>query len=436
MSGHEALETARDALFWEHLAADRLAVVYLAVAFVSIAVGLIHSRLSPRPKSMVPLLALTSVVTIGIWLLVADAGAIVACSLYVWSAAAALVTMIRFWGLLGKSFDVSQAKRVFPAIGSAAIAGALLGSAGAAAEIMFIPLADSERSSARTLVDLQSHRGAQAIGSIFLIVLASQTANDGYLGWLIAGSRAVAAAFAFRSRELYQLLFSRMLKRTAARPIAFPELDVASLESLVSALGSPDEEKVRAALMLLAERGRMNAVLLLIFYHPSPDVLALENFTASDRTDYLEHAGNRLDHEYATVRAAALRARMWLSPNEDEIRARLEVTCPVVHATALVGLASNFVVDRTEIEPRIVRILETGSPVAREALARAIRFGPSMRSKDALLMLSESSDDSVVVSVVETIEQVQDPVFIPTLIQLQGRRCTRLVATLALSDSG
>src|ERR1700752_2037558 len=88
----------------------------------------------------------------------------------------------------------------------------------------------------------------------------------------------------------------------------FPDLDLASLETLIAALSRPDEREVVAALELLAAKGRTRLVPALILYHPSPIVVrrALDLFDEAGRTDYVSTLGALLEHPDATVRQAAL----------------------------------------------------------------------------------------------------------------------------------
>src|SRR4029453_4100325 len=101
-----------------------------------------------------------------------------------------------------------------------------------------------------------------------------------------------------------------------------PELDLGSLENLFAALNSREDHEVMGAMDVLAAEGRVRLIPALILYHPSQPVVlrALQHFERSDRTDFVPVADRLLSHADHEVRAAALRARTSVAPEETVLR--------------------------------------------------------------------------------------------------------------------
>jgi ATP:ADP antiporter, AAA family len=296
-----------------------------------------------------------------------------------------------------------------------------------AVELLFVPLGERLRTGAKTFIDTVAHRGGQALASVAILAMGAAGLGTSHLGLVIVALGLATAIVASRIRRQYLGVFRKTLADAAAHPgHAFPEFDLASLESLLSALSSTDPARVTASLRLLADRERAHLIPTLILYHPSPDVLveALELLTGSGRTDFLPLSDRLLDHEYAAVRAAALRARIEIAPDEQLLWSKADVSCPVVRATALVGLVTNFVRAR-ELQPELDKIVEDGSPIAREALANAIRYGRPLVFDDHLARLARSDEDDVLVSVVRSMNKTPSPRFLPLLLRLLERRRVR-----------
>lgn len=147
IAGHTLLETARDALFLQKLPALRLPWMYFAIALGAIVVSGFESRFAPRTSTrrQVGLLMLVAAaVTLGFYLLLPEMSDLGLYALYFWSGILATVIVTRFWGLMGNVFTVTQAKRVFAAVGAGSVTGAIAGSALAGALAM--------RADGRTLI--------------------------------------------------------------------------------------------------------------------------------------------------------------------------------------------------------------------------------------------------------------------------------------------
>ncbi len=131
MAAHALLETSRDALFLARLEARQLPVVYLLIALVAIPLTTARHGLfaaSDRRRAFSAWLVFAALVTALFWGLVARANTWTLYALYVWSGLFSTLSVLQFWIVVGDSFTVSQAKRVFALIGTGSILGAIAGS--------------------------------------------------------------------------------------------------------------------------------------------------------------------------------------------------------------------------------------------------------------------------------------------------------------------
>jgi ATP:ADP antiporter, AAA family len=131
MVGHALLETARDALFLARLGPELLASAYLAIAVVAmLAVTAVRRWGGVRdPRRL--LLTFLAFAVLGTTLLAATipiAPSLVFV-LYVWTGLVATLVVPSFWTLIDRSLRVTEAKRMFAAIGAGGVTGAMLGSA-------------------------------------------------------------------------------------------------------------------------------------------------------------------------------------------------------------------------------------------------------------------------------------------------------------------
>lgn len=140
IAGHTVLETARDALFLEQLPATRLPWVYAALAALSLVASAASTvfarRFGRRAALVLSLLGCAYVVTL--LELLAPTPAVVF-TLYLTSGVIGTVLLLQFWMFAGQLYTVSQAKRLFGAIGSGGVLGATLGAGAAAVTLRFAP---------------------------------------------------------------------------------------------------------------------------------------------------------------------------------------------------------------------------------------------------------------------------------------------------------
>ncbi len=131
VASHAILETARDALFLAKVPATHLPWVFLAIATLSLALANVQSRVSRRlagRSALTVWITAAGVVTLAFWLGSSALGAVGVYALYVWSGVLATLVLVHFWTLLGTTFSITQAKRLYGVIGAGSVIGALVGS--------------------------------------------------------------------------------------------------------------------------------------------------------------------------------------------------------------------------------------------------------------------------------------------------------------------
>lgn len=128
VSAHTMMETARDALFLEKIAAERLPLVYALLA----GLGLVVARGNAwfverfgRRNTLIATLLAAAYGTVVLYRLPATRGAVFA--LYAWSALIGTLMVAQFWMLCGSVFTLGQSKRLFAPISSGGVLGAVVG---------------------------------------------------------------------------------------------------------------------------------------------------------------------------------------------------------------------------------------------------------------------------------------------------------------------
>jgi hypothetical protein len=138
-----------------------------------------------------------------------------------------------------------------------------------ATELLYLPLPDSIRPRIRATLDILGQRLGQASASLVIIGIAATDLSLRFVASVFALAAVLWAASAFALRRPYVELLGESLKGGATlRPGEFPELDVASLETLVAALDSPDDAEVLAAIDGLERDGKERLVPVLMLRHP------------------------------------------------------------------------------------------------------------------------------------------------------------------------
>lgn len=364
----------------------------------------------------------------------------------------ALAAQVILGGWLFRTIGLHRALWILPALLFVGAAGVALGGGLVAAlllkgadgslrnsvhrtgsELLYVPLSDAVRAQAKPLIDLVGQRGGQALASLLILSENVLARGDVVLASASAALSLVWIAWVADLKGLYLDVFRRALREGTIRgAVNLPPVDLVSLEALFAALNSADDNEVLAAMDLLGEEGRGRLIPALILYHPSQRVVlrALERFAGDGRTDFLPVAERLLRHADPEIRAAALRARTRVQPEEAPLRAGAADADPVVRATAFAGLVAGGWAGE-EARSDLRALLGGDSPPLRLALARAIAEQPSPDFEDALVQLADSASEEVLVPVARAMGSLRNPRFLPVLLGLLGRREARAEARQA-----
>lgn len=296
-----------------------------------------------------------------------------------------------------------------------------------ATEVLYVPVAGEMRSRVKGIIDVIGQRGGQAIGSMVILGVMAVGSASLIFSILILGLSALWIRIAATLKTYYLNLFREALNEvTLQTRFEFPQLDLASLESLISALNSPNDSEVVASLDLLAEQDRVRLIPALILYHPSPRVVSrsLELFARAGRDDFLPLIDRLMERPDPEVRAAVLRATSWVAPNPALYEEFSVDPSPFVRSTALVGMIS-YGARSGQSKIMLEALADVGTNEEQLALARAINYMPGMAFEGALLKLAESPDLDVKLAAAQAMSQIRSPRFIPTLIDMLAHRSLR-----------
>jgi hypothetical protein len=258
-------------------------------------------------------------------------------------------------------------------------------------ELLYLPVSPAHRRLLKPSIDTLGQRGGQALGSLALLAMLPLTRATTWVSGALLATTLGWIWVVHALRPLYLQRFQAQLGggRTLVDP---PQLDIASAEVLVSALGLPDAGQVLASLELLAGGGRLGLIPALILYHPDPVVVraALEILATTGRPDVAAMLPTLLRHADPEVRAAA--ARRWLASGQDATPLRPMATDPhpSVRSAALVALSA-LPGSQAELEA-MATIVRVGTSEERRELARAIADSPREALVPLLARLFESGE--------------------------------------------
>lgn len=308
-------------------------------------------------------------------------------------------------------------------------------------EVLYLPLPRRVRTRWKTLVDLVGQRGGQAVASVGILVCISAELSVSHmagiavllaLGWL---------ALAATMEPHYVALFRERVKAGAIETRAeVPALDLRSLESLVAALGSDDDDAVMATITLLVDYDRAHMIPALLLYHPSRTVVlrTLEVFANAGRHDFAGAARRVLERDDDELRSAAMLAlagQMSVPELEAElakapaqpVRAALLVALVVRDPEAQLAAAAEV---RAGCEP------EAGA-ATRLTFARALRLSGNAQVASALLTrLLKQADAQLELEVARAMLAAPSMQHFPHLLQMLDSRDVRGVAREALVAIG
>lgn len=308
-----------------------------------------------------------------------------------------------------------------------------------ATEILYVPLSSRIREQFKSFSEAVGQRGGQALASLLILAAIALGVEMKGLGWALLVLSAVWAVCILGLQSHYLDLFRTFLRDgTLDSRADVPELDLRTLETLMAALSSEHDGEVVAALDMFAAYDRVNLIPALIVFHPSPAVVlrAFELFTDAERADLRPLAARLLNHADHDVRAAAVRAYVARSPDEEVLRARLVDSSPAVRISALVGMVSAGFVTAEQASAKLREIVHDGSAEARQALALSLRFLPAGLAAELAPELVRFRDPALSGLVARSLAATPDPRHVPLLIELLAVRPARAEARAGLVKLG
>lgn len=304
-------------------------------------------------------------------------------------------------------------------------------------EVLYLPLSDAARRAAKGVIEFAGHRGAQALASALILLAVALGADDRTLTFAVAALAVVWVAVLLGATGDYVRLFREYVKSGASEVVAPADLDLPALEVLLVALHSPEEREVLAALRLLEQHRKAHLVPPLLVYHPSRDVAVatLDVMVRAGRRDVVPLLGRLIATGDVERRAAALRAHHVLAPDPRLLEEHVGDTTPNVRAAVLVALAARDGLT-SELAAKVEAVVHGADVALQAALAHAIAENPHDRWLPALVELSRSADDQVLMEVGEAARALRAPELVPSLIAMLERRQLRDRARAALAAIG
>lgn len=307
------------------------------------------------------------------------------------------------------------------------------------AEVLFFPISPDLRARVKSVVDVIGQRGGQALGSVLILMVLSVSAREATFATLTALSALAWLVLALTLRGHYLRAFREQLQeeRTTDQ-VRMPALDLASLETLLSTLNDPDENRVLAALDVLSAQGKAGVIPALILYHPSGRVVerALTLMTAGGRDDFSPLLDRLEAHADPRVRAAALRTLGAVHPDRGRLERAAADVDPGVSATALVARLSHGWADPVELASLLDGALRSGAWEVTRAVAGAAAAVPAPAVEDALIQLAGCSDDETSLAAVRAMREAPSPRYFPALLGLLARHSVRAEARASLITLG
>jgi len=308
-----------------------------------------------------------------------------------------------------------------------------------ALEVLYLPLGSARRERTKTLIEGFGHRGGQALASLLIlgaVALGFSTAQIGYTLLLPIGIWLFAI---FATQQEYTDLFRSRLRQGAVETrLELEELDLHSLEALLGALNSDQDEEVLAAIDLFDTHGKAHLLPVLVLYHPSMDVRlrALEAFAEARDPRFIRVAHRMLKDDECEVRAAALRALTAVERDRQLLSERMRDEAPIVEATALIGLISMKAAGGEDLQKVLEERVRNGSVETRRALARAIRHQGDPIFHETLIELAKADEDEVKLESKRAMAANPDPRYLPSLLPCLGRGALRPAARDAMVAIG
>ena len=297
-------------------------------------------------------------------------------------------------------------------------------------ELLFVPLTDNTRARVKAFIDVVGQRGGQALASLLILGLVALGAVPLVITGLLVALSVIWIVCVIITRRHYLDVFRSRLNRREGFN-AFPDLDMASLETLIFALDSRNDDEVITALEVLEREGKAHLVPGFILHHPSERVIdrALALFMHSRRRNLADMAGRLLEHPSASVRAAAVAATSTLAFDERKLRLMLShEDSAEVRATIMVNLIASGSISGSDADKALDAIIDHGKSEVKVALVHAIARREADGFDGVMTRLAADRDPGVGRSVARAIGELRSQALLPVLLDLLVNENTRASA--------
>lgn len=304
-----------------------------------------------------------------------------------------------------------------------------------AMEVLYLPLPRDLRDRFKGLIDGVGQRGGQALASLGILALLSAGGEATHVGWIVAVLSLVWVSILIGLRASYLELFRSSLRGGHIDGAGqLMELDLHSLEGLLAALNSDQDDEVFVALELFERYNKVSLIPKLILYHPSPEVVqrAMAIFAREGDPGFIPIARRLMRDGDPVLRSSALRAITAVDPDDRLLRDAVESEDPALHATALVGMLASNYPEKNELEAKLEMCLTVGYPEVRVELARALSHQANEGASSALLRLAQAPEEEVRMQAVEAMSSVPHPSYFEILLPMLGDSALRPRARAAL----
>ena len=309
-----------------------------------------------------------------------------------------------------------------------------------ASELLFLPFGEEARRRVKAFIDVVGQRGGQVLASLAILGFSSVSASPRVIAIALVVLAALWIATAIALRRPYIALFRGRLRSGLVHHVdEFPELDVASLETLIGSLESDNDAEVMAALHVLEREKKAHLVPALILYHPSEQVVvrALGILTRAGRKNLVHMIDRVIDHPSPLVRAATIASRSVLVPDSQKLLMRLSFEeSPEVRATIVVNLIASGEFSGSERDERVDAILKNGSVSTRVAFADAIARRHAKDFDAVLEKLVSAKEPEVRRAAVTAMGSVGGAALLPAIVRALGDESTHEEAERILGQLG
>ncbi len=306
-------------------------------------------------------------------------------------------------------------------------------------ELLLFPVDEEIRPRAKIAVDLFGQRVGQALGSLAILGLVALHASTRTLIASVGVFALLWLVLLPLIRKGYLALFRRTLAAGEFQlDQELPPPDLESIEATISALNSPKEGEVLAALDILEGQGKTDLIPALILFHSSTRVVtrALDILETAKREDIGPILERLVGSAEPKVRAAALRVLASHDTPNERLEKYLSDPDLRVRATAVIGLARRGAMDDAKLAAIAVDESADQRHALQTALLRAIRLQPDPRFVPLALRLARIDDRGVMLEAARAMGALNDPLCIPELILLLGYGDPREPARNALVKMG